>query len=320
MEHLEGQTLAQRLRTGALPLAQALDVAAQIADGLAAAHRHGIVHRDLKPGNIMLVKNSGEVHAKLLDFGLAKLTPRAGGSEGGASTHSAAALATSPGTLMGTVPYMAPEQLEGKATDARADLFAFGCVLYEMLTGRRAFAGDSEASIVSAIMTSEPPPLSTLQPLTPPALERLVRGCLAKDPDARRESAHDIADDLRSISQDSALLLPSGKAMIRRPRAWARWAVGAVALLAVAAGAAALAYVAGRHSGAAPQPSFERLSFRRGWANAARFSGDGHSIVYSAAWDSAGPSRSGWDTSRPNCWRSPRQGGWRSTGTAARGR
>lgn len=237
LEHLEGQTLAQRLRTGALPLAQALDLAAEIADALAAAHRHGIVHRDLKPGNIMLVKDGGALHAKLLDFGLAKLTPRAGGSEGGASTHSAAPLATSPGTLMGTVPYMAPEQLEGKATDARTDLFAFGCVLYEMLTGRRAFAGDSEASLVSAIMTSEPAPIAAAQPRATPALERLVKGCLAKDPDARRESAHDVAEELRSIARGPELLAARRVSPPRNRRAW----VGAVSLLgAVAAIAVAV--------------------------------------------------------------------------------
>ncbi len=157
MEYLEGQTLAHRLRKGPLPLEQALDLGAQIADALAAAHRHGIVHRDLKPANVMLIKSGAGLQAKLLDFGLAKLQAEPAARRCAASALSTEGPATTPGAVMGTVPYMAPEQLEGKEADARTDLFAFGCVLYEMLTGRRAFAGESEASVISAIMTSEPP-------------------------------------------------------------------------------------------------------------------------------------------------------------------
>ncbi len=156
MEYLEGQTLAHRLRKGPLPLVQTLEVGGQIADALAAAHRHGIVHCDLKPANVMLTKDGGarpgSSQAKLLDFGLAKLRPQPSEAGGGASAISTQAPATMPGAVMGTVPYMAPEQLEGKETDARTDLFAFGCVLYEMLTGRRAYAGETEASVISAIM------------------------------------------------------------------------------------------------------------------------------------------------------------------------
>ncbi len=155
MEHLDGQTLAHRLRKGAMPLDEVLECGAQIADALAAAHRQGIVHRDLKPGNIMLTKAG----VKLLDFGLAKLRPKMAAPGAGLSALSTQAPATTPGAVMGTVPYMAPEQLEGKEADARTDLFAFGCVLYEMLTGRRAFAGETEASVISAIMTGQPPPL-----------------------------------------------------------------------------------------------------------------------------------------------------------------
>jgi serine/threonine-protein kinase len=199
MEHIAGDTLAARLRKGPLPLAQALTVAADIAEALAAAHREGVVHRDLKPGNVML----GKTGTKLLDFGLAKLkAPGTVGVTGVTSlpTHEPA---TAAGILLGTVPYMAPEQLEGKETDARSDIFSFGAVLYEMLTGQRAFGGESQASIISAIMSSQPPALSSVQPLTPPSLDRLVLRCLAKDPDARWQSATDLADELRWISTGS---------------------------------------------------------------------------------------------------------------------
>ncbi len=252
MEYLDGQTLAERLRKGALPRAQVLDLGAQIADALASAHRHGIVHRDLKPANIMLTKSGtvrpGSPQAKLLDFGLAKLRPQPSAAVAGASVLSTQSVATRPGMVMGTVPYMAPEQLEGKDTDARTDLFAFGCVLYEMLTGRRAFGGNTEASVIAAIMTGEPEPLSALQPLTPPALDRLVRRCLAKDPDDRWQHAADVAEELRGISQDA------GAATARGGRPWPfgaraasstaaptpsatthRWRLGAVMSLSVVA-------------------------------------------------------------------------------------
>jgi len=213
MEYLDGQTLAQRVRKGTLPLAQVLELGAQVADALATAHRHGIVHRDLKPANIMLTKAG----AKLLDFGLAKLKSQPAAAGVGLSAVSTQAPATRPGAVMGTVPYMAPEQLEGKETDARTDLFAFGCVLYEMLTARRAFGGDTEASVIAAIMTGEPAPLSSLQPITPPALDRLVRRCLAKDPDARWQSTADLADELRWMREGSgAMGVPTGVQRRRR--------------------------------------------------------------------------------------------------------
>ncbi len=229
MEYLDGQSIAQRLRKGALLRAQVLEVGAQIADALASAHRRGIVHRDLKPANIMLTKSG----AKLLDFGLAKLRPQLAAAATGASALSTKSVATRPGVVMGTVPYMAPEQLEGKETDARTDLFAFGCVLYEMLTGRRAFGGDSEASVISAIMTGEPAPLSSLQPLTPPALDRLVRRCLKKDPDDRWQTATDVAEELRGISQDA--VKPEGAHVTTpvRRRSGLVWTLaGVVALVA----------------------------------------------------------------------------------------
>ena len=202
MEHLEGETLASRLRRGPLTPARALELATQIADALAAAHGHGIVHRDLKPGNIMVTRgraaspDSG--HAKLLDFGLARLKGPVAPAE--SSAPSTLEPATRPGTVLGTIPYMAPEQLEGKEADPRTDFFAFGSVLYEMLTGQRAFGGESEASVIAAIMTSDPIPVRTLQPLAPKALERLVAKCLQKPPDARWQSAVDLADELRWLS------------------------------------------------------------------------------------------------------------------------
>jgi Tol biopolymer transport system component len=214
MEYLEGQTLAERLATrGALPLAQALEYAIHIADALAKAHRQGIVHRDLKPGNVMLTKEG----AKLLDFGLARLT-QASGATGASTTISAT------GTIVGTVPYMAPEQVQGQATDARTDLFAFGAVLYEMLTGKRAFAGESHASVIAAILERDPPPVSSLQPLTPPPLERLVTRCLAKDPDERWQSAHDLAQELRWIEPVAGS--PSTPT-VRRPR----WRIAAAVVV-----------------------------------------------------------------------------------------
>ena len=244
MEYLDGQTLAQRLRRrkgGAeappLRLQEALEVGAQIADALATAHRHGIVHRDLKPANIMLVKTGAALQAKLLDFGLAKLRPQPGAAGAGLSELSTQAPATTPGAVMGTVPYMAPEQLEGKPTDARTDLFAFGCVLYEMLTARRAFGGDSQASVISAIMSSEPPPLSALQPLTPHALDRLVRRCLAKDPDDRWQDAADVAEELRGIAQDAVATeavrapAPNTVGVPRPPRPWRLWAAAAAGVV-----------------------------------------------------------------------------------------
>jgi Tol biopolymer transport system component len=200
MEYVEGRTLAERLRTGPLPLGQVLDVGAQIGDALAVAHGRGIVHRDLKPANVMLVGSSGAPRVKLLDFGLAKLGPQLLAEGAEAATTFMRDPLTAPGEFLGTLPYMAPEQLEGQEADARTDVFAFGCVLYEMLTGRRAFAGSNMASVISSVMTGAPPPIASLQPVTPYALDRLISGCLAKDRSERRESAHDLAEDLRSIA------------------------------------------------------------------------------------------------------------------------
>jgi serine/threonine-protein kinase len=192
---LEGQTLAARLEKGQLPLDQALTVATQIADALDKAHRQGIVHRDLKPANIMLTKAG----AKLLDFGLAKLRPPGGpiSMSGIEETRSG----TAQGAILGTVLYMAPEQVEGRDADARADIWALGAVIYEMVTGTRPFGGDSAASVIGAILKDEPPSISTRQPLAPPLLDRVVGRCLAKDPADRWQSATDVHHALQWIRE-----------------------------------------------------------------------------------------------------------------------
>jgi serine/threonine protein kinase/Tol biopolymer transport system component len=222
MEYLEGETLAQRLLKGPLPLEQVLQYAIEIADALDKAHRKGITHRDLKPGNVMLTKSG----TKLLDFGLAKLRQDAAPAIPLSQLPTATAkdAITQEGTILGTLQYMAPEQLEAKEVDARTDIFAFGSVVYEMATGRRAFVGRSQASIIGAIMSSEPLPMSSLQPMTPPALDRLVKKCLSKEPEKRWQAASDVCDELKWIGDGGsqvALASTSGAkgiwALGRRP-------------------------------------------------------------------------------------------------------
>ena len=196
MELLDGETLAARLARGALPIEQTVRIASQIADALSAAHASGIVHRDLKPANIMLTTSG----VKLLDFGLARWRGPvvASGTTGADGRRDAS---STEGLIIGTLPYMAPEQLRGEAVDGRTDLFAFGAVLYEMLTGARAFAADSQAALVAAILEHEPAPLAVRQPLTPPALGRLVTRCLAKNPAERWQHAQDVAFELTEIQE-----------------------------------------------------------------------------------------------------------------------
>ena len=257
MELLEGQTLADRLEKGPLPIAQAVTIGVEVAQALEAAHRQDIIHRDLKPANIMLTKSG----AKLMDFGLAKPEPM-GGSTGGltpstptmsfASLTSAASPLTQKGSIVGTFQYIAPEVLQGQEADARSDVFAFGCVIYEMVTGRRAFEGKSQISVLSAILEKEPEPMSATQPQTPPMLERIVRGCLAKDPADRLQSAHDAAMELRWIA-DSAKDAPTAGPAAARPFKKS-WAVAlAAAVLALAALAAWIGY------SAKPTPTAESL-------------------------------------------------------------
>ena len=227
MEYLEGDTLAQRLTKGALALDQALQVAIQIADALDKAHRQGITHRDLKPGNIMLTKAG----AKLLDFGLAKLRPP---GTVGADGFSAATTQDEPltgwGTILGTLQYMAPEQVEGKEADHRTDIFAFGAVVYEMATGQKAFSGGSQASLIAAILEREPVPMSTLQQMTPARLDEIVKTCLAKDPDERWQSAGDVGRQVKGIiegrSQTSVSVPGAGAPHRARWRQALPWVAG----------------------------------------------------------------------------------------------
>jgi Tol biopolymer transport system component len=218
MEYLEGETLSDRLLKGALPFEQVLRYGIEIADALDKAHRQGIVHRDLKPGNVMMTKSG----VKLLDFGLAKAVAPAGKTSGAALTAlptQAGSNLTQEGTILGTFQYMAPEQLEGKEADARTDIFAFGCVLYEMATGQKAFSGKSQASLISSIMGSEPPPVSRVSPMTPPAFDRVVRTCLAKDADDRWQTAHDVMLELKWVAEGgSAAGLPAPVVAKRRNR------------------------------------------------------------------------------------------------------
>ena len=288
MELVEGQTLAQRLASGALPTGEVLRLGAQIADALDRAHRAGVVHRDLKPGNVMLTKGG----AKLMDFGLARATGLS--APGGASGATEPALTQSPtvagpltaeGTIVGTFQYMSPEQLEGKEADPRSDVWALGCVLYEMASGRRAFEGRSQASLISAIMTSEPAPISQATPTSPPALERVVRACLEKDPNDRLQSAHDVRLQLEWIRSEPARPGPPTAASARRrPALW----LAAAALLVVAAAAA---FLAGR--GTAPgiaSVSFTQKTFRPQAIFTARYAPDGKTIVLSAALEGSTPS------------------------------
>ena len=284
MQYLAGETLAERLRHGSLPLEQALRHAADLAEALAAAHHAGIVHRDLKPGNIMVTPTG----VQLLDFGLAKvLAP-----DGPAALFSMTAQETRPaalteqGSLLGTLPYMAPEQLEGKHVDGRTDIFALGAVLYEMATGRRPFESNSQAGLIAAILGTDPPVLSTLRPGTPLALDRTVAKCLAKDPDARWQSGSDLADELRwigAIPAESAALPLSGAAARPGRRAW-------LPALVLSALAAIVAWVFKPAAATAPAsharftvdlPAGVQLLAARSSPTLA-FSPDGRHLVYAA--------------------------------------
>jgi len=279
MELIEGETLAQRLTKGPLPPAEVLRLGGMIADALDRAHRAGVTHRDLKPGNVMLTKSG----LKLMDFGLARATGLGEASQQTSSPTVAAPL-TAEGSILGTFQYMAPEQLEGKESDARADLWSLGCVLYEMATGQRAFAGATQASLISSIMRDQPRAMSELMPLTPKAFERVVRQCLAKDPDERWQSARDVAHELQWIATESSQ--PDAQASTgAKPGTKPSWLyiLGALALVAAVGSAA---YFAGsRRHGAAGQPAaaFHQLSYTPQSIFNARFSPDGKSVYFSGA-------------------------------------
>jgi Tol biopolymer transport system component/tRNA A-37 threonylcarbamoyl transferase component Bud32 len=279
-ELLDGETLRARMDASPLPLRKAVECGLQVVRGLAAAHQKGIVHRDLKPENIFLTKD-GQV--KVLDFGLAKAADAA-------TTPGETQLAgTEPGTVMGTVGYMSPEQVRGLAVDQRTDIFSFGAVFYEMLTGRRAFKADSHVETMNAILKEDPPEFAEVAPGVPAALDRIVRRCLEKQPDERFHSAHDLGLALETVSTASSASSASlGVPAIatlkgRRPSATMVGAVGAVVAIALIAAA----YVAGRQSGTAggAAPDFARLTFRRGPIFSAKLAPDGNTIVYSAAWE-----------------------------------
>ncbi|HEY3124597.1 MAG TPA: protein kinase, partial [Thermoanaerobaculia bacterium] len=224
MEYLEGETLAERLVKGPLPSDQTLRHGIEIADALDKAHRQGIVHRDLKPGNVMLTKSG----VKLLDFGLAKAVQPVSSASALTSLPTEGPALTAEGTILGTFQYMAPEQLEGREADARTDIFAFGAVLYEMATGQKAFSGRSRASLIGAILKDEPPPISTIQAMAPPTLDRVVRTCLAKDPEDRWQTARDVVLELRWIAEGSQTGIALPAIAARRSRERVAWILAAL--------------------------------------------------------------------------------------------
>jgi Tol biopolymer transport system component/predicted Ser/Thr protein kinase len=237
MEYLEGETLSQRLVKGPLPLEQVLQHAIEISDALDKAHRKGVTHRDLKPGNIMLTKTG----TKLLDFGLAKLKQEVAPANVQLSQlPTANDPLTAHGSIVGTLQYMAPEQLEGKEVDARTDIFAFGAVVYEMATGKRAFEGQSQASLMVAILEREPPPMASLRPMTPPALDHVVKKCLAKEPEKRWQAASDVCDELKWIADGDPQAISTPTPAVKGIRALGRrgliLSVGTLLLVAVVTG------------------------------------------------------------------------------------
>jgi Tol biopolymer transport system component len=240
MEHLEGETLAERLQRGPLPFPELMRAAIQIADALDRAHRNGIIHRDLKPGNIMLTKDG----TKLLDFGLAKEMGFASAPSSLTASPTLMSPLTADGAILGTFQYMAPEQLDGKEADARSDVFALGAVIYEMVTGKRAFEGKTQASLIASIIKEEPRPIRAMVPAAPAPLERLVKQCLEKDPDERIQSAHDVRLQLEAIAEGAAAApetAPVAAASLAPRRSRERFAWGIAALATIAAVVAAAA-------------------------------------------------------------------------------
>ena len=278
MELVEGDTLQQRLEKGRLPLDQALEYAIQIADALDKAHRQGVVHRDLKPGNIMLTKSAG---VKLLDFGLAKLKGEAGEVSplSQMPTQDPSAPLTAEGTIIGTLQYMAPEQLEGKEADARTDIFAFGAVVYEMVTGKKAFEGASQASLVGAIMNHQPAPVTEVQPVSPPMLNHVIKACLAKNPEDRCQNAADLMRELQWITDGSAQVGTAPVETRSKGRELVLWS--AIGVLLIATLILAVAYF----SVAPPEQTAFRFSFPQPFearAQVLAISPDGERIAFLA--------------------------------------
>jgi eukaryotic-like serine/threonine-protein kinase len=274
MEYLQGTTLAQRLRAGRLKLSECMRIAAEIADGLSAAHRAGIVHRDVKPENIMLTSAG----VKLLDFGLAK--PQIAPLHGGTAETVTGAQLTRAGTIAGTLPYMAPEQLDGREADARTDIWAFGCVLYEMVTGRRAFDGEGPARVIATILDPDlPPPPSALQPAATGALDRVIRKCLAKDPEARWQTAQDLRDELTWIAAGMA---SPGRSGLSRTVAWRHRMAGVIAGAALASSALLIAQPWRSPQPEAPVSHFEVTVPRLAMEHSLALSPDGRQLAFVA--------------------------------------
>jgi eukaryotic-like serine/threonine-protein kinase len=278
-ELLEGETLRSVLAGGRLPPRKAIDYASQIARGLAAAHEKGIVHRDLKPENLFVTRDE---RVKVLDFGLAKLTsPEKPGAP--LTEYPTETAGTEPGVVLGTLGYMSPEQVRGQPADHRSDIFSLGAILYEMLSGQRAFRGGSAADTMSAILREEPPDLSVSNADIPPGLSKIEQHCLEKNPERRFQSARDLAFDLDMLSGASDQAAVSPVPVLRKPKRWAgAAALGAALLLLLIA-----AYFAGRRAerDRTGLPSYRQLTFRHGTIASARFAPDGQTIAFAAAWE-----------------------------------
>jgi predicted Ser/Thr protein kinase len=285
MELVDGPSLREMLASGPLPAKRLLDVAVQIAEALAKAHAAGIVHRDLKPENVVVSRDG---YVKLLDFGLAKLFVAP--TEQATNAPTVIPQETTPGTVMGTVGYMSPEQASGKPVDFRSDQFSFGSILYEMATGKRAFQKGTGAQTLAAIIQDEPEPVAQINPRAPAPLRWIVERCLAKDPEERYASTRDLARDLKSVREHIGEVVSTTSGgtgavaiePVRRRRSLVAPIAAAVLILGALAG-----WLVARRTGVVAQPKFQRLTFQRGTVIAARFGPDGHTVYYSAAWEGA---------------------------------
>ena len=283
MELVEGRTLRELLADGALPSRKLLDVAVQVAEGLAKAHDAGLVHRDLKPENLIVSKDG---FVKILDFGLAKLTELTSSDGVSALQTMAGAPGTVPGTVMGTVGYMSPEQASGREVDYRSDQFSFGSILYELATGQRAFQRNTGAETLTAIIREEPPPVGQANPRVPAPVRWIVERCLAKEPEERFASTKDLARDLRSLRDhlsETSVAETVATPAPRRQKIPLGLAIAGALFVGLALGVAGLKLLGGARPSSTPAP--QRLTFRHGTIVSARFAPDGRSVVYAAAWD-----------------------------------